>query len=145
MMTKLAFSLLAVAGGVAAALQAAANAGLASRIGLGAALVVNTTIVLLGTLALFVVKGPHANFFPAGAPAQLYVGGLCGFVIVLALAFVFPKIGAGYAVALVVLGQGATALAIDHFGWLGMPAQPFTIARAAGLALVGGGVLLMRL
>jgi transporter family-2 protein len=143
-MTKIFFGLIAAAAGVAGAFQAAANAGLSSRIGLGAALVVNTSIVLLGTLAFYFARGSHGSFFPSGAPWSLYVGGVCGFVIIVSLASVFPKIGAAVAIALVVLGQGAAALAIDHFGLMGMPKEPVTLARVAGLLLVGGGVALIR-
>jgi transporter family-2 protein len=72
------------------------------------------------------------------------VGGVCGFVVLLSLAFVFPKIGAAVAIALVVLGQGGAALAIDHFGLMGMPKEPVTLVRVAGLLLVGGGMALVR-
>jgi len=143
-MTEILFASIAAAAGVATAFQAAANAGLSSRIGLAAALVVNTVIVLLGTLVLYLARGPHGSFFPAGVPWSFYVGGVCGLVILVSLAFVFPKIGAAVAIALVVLGQGGAALAIDHFGLMGMPRDPVTIARFAGLLLVGAGVALMR-
>jgi transporter family-2 protein len=143
-MTKILLGLIAVAAGIAASVQGAANAGLSSRVGLGAALVVNTSIVLLGTLVFYFVSGPHGGFFPSGTPWNLYLGGVCGFIIILSLAFVFPKIGAAVAVALVVVGQGAAALAIDHFGLMGMPKEPITLARVAGLLLVGGGVALIR-
>lgn len=142
--TRLLFAVFAVVAGVAATFQASANAGLSQRIGLGAALVVNTTIVLTGTLVLFVARGPHTHLFPAGTPWTLYIGGACGFVIILALAFVFPRIGAAWAIALVVLGQCAAALAIDHYGLLGMPKDPVTMGRAAGLAFVALGVALVR-
>ncbi len=144
MTMKLLFAVLAVFAGIAATFQASANAGLSQRVGLGAALVINTTIVLAGTLVFFVGRGPHANFFPTGTPWTLYIGGACGFVIILCLAFVFPLIGAAWAIALVVLGQCAAALVIDHYGLLGMPKDPITISRAAGLALVALGVSLVR-
>jgi len=144
-MTRLLFAVLAMAAGVATALQAAANAGLAARIGLAGALVVNTVIVLIGTLILYLARGRYGTFFPAGAPWTLYVGGACGVVILASLAFVFPRIGAAVAIALVVLGQGAAALAIDHFGLLGMPKEPVTWLRVAGLLLVGGGVAMLRI
>jgi transporter family-2 protein len=143
-MTQMLFGLVAVGAGVAATVQAAANAGLAARIGLAAALVVNTAIVLLATLVFYFAGSPSRSFFPAGTPWSLYMGGLYGFLILLSLAFVFPKIGAAVAIALVVLGQGAAALAIDHFGMLGMPTEPVTLARVAGLLLVGAGVALIR-
>jgi len=141
---KILFAALAVLAGIAAALQASANAGLSQRVGLGAALVVNTSIVLAGTLALFAARGPHASFFPAGTPWTLYIGGVCGFVLLLNLAFVFPKIGAAWAIALVVVGQSVAALVIDHYGLLGMPRDPVTVARVAGMALVAAGVALLR-
>lgn len=144
MTMKILFAVLAVLAGIATALQASANAGLSQRVGLGAALVLNTLIVLAGTLVFFVARGPHANFFPVGTPWALYIGGACGFVIILCLAFVFPRIGAAWAIALVVLGQAAAALIIDHYGLLGMPRDPITISRVAGLALVAFGISLIR-
>ncbi len=143
-MTTILFGLIAVAAGIAAAFQAAANAGLSARIGLAPALVTNTSIVLLGTLALYFGRGPQGTFFPSDARWSLYVGGICGFIIILSLAFVFPKIGAAVAIALVVLGQGAEALAIDHFGLMDMPSEPVTLVRVAGLLLIGVGVVLIR-
>jgi transporter family-2 protein len=146
MTTKLLFAAFAVLAGFAATVQASANAGLSERVGLAAALVVNTTIVLAGTLIFFFfARGAHTSFFPAGAPWTLYLGGFCGFVIILSLAFVFPKIGAAWAIALVVLGQSVAALAIDHYGLLGMPRDPITLARIGGMALVAAGIGLLRL
>jgi transporter family-2 protein len=143
-MTKILFGLIATAAGVAATFQAAANAGLSARIGLAAALVVNTSIVLAGTLLFYFARGPHGSFLATDVPWNLYVGGVCGFIVILSLTVVFPRIGAAVAIALVVLGQGAAALAIDHFGLMGMPNEPVTLVRVAGLLLVGGGVALIR-
>jgi transporter family-2 protein len=143
-MTKLLFGLIAASAGIATALQSAVNAGLSARIGLGAALIVNTVVVLLGTIVFYVGAGSRGAFFPAGTPWYLYLGGLCGFTVILSLAFIFPKIGAGVTIAILVLGQGVAALAIDHFGLLGMPREPITLARVAGLTLACCGVALMR-
>ena len=143
-MRDLGFALLAAVAGVATAVQAAVNAGLSSRIGLAAALLVNTLIVLLGTIAFYLARTPGGKLFVAGTPWSLYVGGICGFFVILSLALVFPKIGAAVAIALVVLGQGTAALAIDHFGLWGMPREAISFARVAGLLLVGGGIALMR-
>ena len=101
---KLLFALAAVGAGIATALQAAANGGLATRAGLGAALVLNTCIVLAGTLVFFVATGSRGTFFPPDTPWFYYIGGFCGFAVILAAAFVLPRIGAGTAVALMVLG-----------------------------------------
>jgi transporter family-2 protein len=143
-MPGIVFALLAAAAGAATSLQSAANAALSARTGLPAALVLNAGVVLLGALAFHFARGANGTFFPAGTPWSLYVGGFCGFFIIFSLASAFPRIGGVLAIALVVLGQAAAALAIDHFGWLGMPREPVTLARVAGLLLVGGGALLIR-
>lgn len=141
---KILFGLIAVIAGVAATVQGAANSGLSSRIGLPGALVTNTAIVMLGALLFYFARGPRGSFFPSGTPWSLYLGGFCGFVIILSLAYVFPRIGAAVTIALAVLGQGLAALVVDHYGLLGMPKEPITLARVAGLLLVGGGVALLR-
>jgi transporter family-2 protein len=143
-MSSVSFGILAAAAGAAAAVQAAANAGLSSRIGLAATLVLNSLLVLGCSLAFQLARGWPGTFFASGTPWNLYVGGFCGFFIIFSLASVFPRIGAALAIALVVLGQAVAALAIDHFGWMGMPQQPISLARAAGLLLVLGGVALIR-
>jgi transporter family-2 protein len=144
MTMKVALAALAIAAGAAAALQAATNAGLAKTAGLGPALVVNTVIVLIGAVGLWAALGAETTFFPAGASWTLYLGGLFGFVIIASLAFVFPKIGAAYAVALMVGGQCVAALVADHFGLLGMPRDPLTLQRVVGVALVAAGAAVMR-
>ena len=144
MTTKIAFAALAIAAGVAAAMQGATNAGLSKSAGLGPALVVNTVVVLIGAIGLWAVMGAKTSFFPAGASWTFYLGGLFGFVIIASLAFVFPKIGAAYAVALMVGGQCVAALVVDHFGLMGMPPDPVTIQRLIGVGLVAAGAVVVR-
>jgi transporter family-2 protein len=144
MTVKIVFATLAIAAGVAATMQAATNAGLSKSAGLGPALVVNTVIVLMGAIGLWVAMDAKTTFFPAGASWTLYLGGLFGFVIIASLAFVFPKIGAAYAVALMVGGQCVAALVVDHFGLMGMPRASLTIQRVIGVALVAVGAVVMR-
>jgi transporter family-2 protein len=139
MTMKLVFALLAIAAGVAAALQAAANAGLSRAAGLGPALIVNTVIVLIGAIGLWAATGARTTFFPAGVSWPLYL------VIIASLAFVFPKIGAAYAVALMIGGQCVAALTADHFGLMGMPRDPLTIQRVIGVVLVATGAVVIRI
>jgi transporter family-2 protein len=135
----------AVAAGIATSFQATTNAGLAKHVGLGPALVVNTVVVLLGAIGLWLATGARTTFFPAGTTWTLYLGGFFGFVIVAAAAFVFPKLGAAWAVALMVFGQSLTALTIDHFGLIGMEPVAVTPQRLVGVSLVAAGVAVFRL
>src|SRR4051794_6818285 len=143
-MMRIVFAPLAISAGVAAAIQAATNAGLAKSTGLGPALIVNTVVVLIGAIGLWAALGAKMTFFPAGASWTLYLGGLFGFVIISSLAFVFPKIGAAYAVALMVGGQCLAALMVDAFGLMGMPREPLTIQRVVGVALVAAGAAVIQ-
>jgi len=76
MLMKIVFVALAVAAGVAASLQAAINAALSKSTGLGAALVVNTVVVLVGAIGLWAAMGAKMTFFAACASRTLYLGGL---------------------------------------------------------------------
>jgi bacterial/archaeal transporter family-2 protein len=144
MALKILFAALAIAAGMAAAMQGATNAGLAKSTGFGPAVVVNTVVVMIAAIGLWVSTGARTTFFPAGVPWTLYLGGLFGFVIISSLAFVFPKIGAAYAITLMVSGQCVAALAVDHFGLMGMPHDPLTLKRLIGVALVAAGVVVIR-
>ncbi len=144
-MNKLIFAPFALAAGIAVAAQAASNSGLRAHTGLGPALVINTAIVMIGSFVLWLGLGAKTTFFPPSAPWSLYLGGFCGFVIIATLAFAFPTLGAAWGVAIMVLGQCAAALIIDHYGLLGMPPDPVTIKRGLGVALVAAGVVVLRL
>jgi len=75
MLMKLIFSSLAVAAGVALACQGATNQGLQKSAGIGPALIINTVVVLLGAVGLWLATGTKTTFFPAGASWTLYLGG----------------------------------------------------------------------
>jgi transporter family-2 protein len=144
MTIRVVFAALAFAAGIAAAMQAATNANLAKSVGLGPALIVNTVVVLIGAIGLWAAMGAKTTFFPMGASWTLYIGGLFGFTIIASLAFVFPRIGAAYAIALMVGGQCVAALVVDHFGLMGMPREPLTVHRVIGVALVAAGAVVLR-
>src|SRR5262249_52382811 len=139
MFMKPIFAALAVVAGVAVACQGATNQGLLKSAGIGPALVVNTVVVLIGVIGLWLATGPKPTFFPAGASWTLYIGGVFGFIIIAAAVLVFPRLGAAYAIALMVCGQCLAALIIDHHGLMGMEKSPVTPQRLIGVALVALG------
>jgi transporter family-2 protein len=145
MLAKLALAALAVVAGVAVAFQGATNQGLLKSVSIGPALVINTVVVLIGATALWLATGTKTTFFPAGTSWTLYLGGVFGFIIIAAAVLVFPRLGAAYAIALMVCGQCLAALIIDHFGLMGMERSPVTLPRVIGVLLVVGGVAVFRL
>jgi len=145
MLMKLILVTLALVAGVAVAFQGATNQGLLKSAGIGPALIVNTVIVLIGATGLWLATGAKTTFFPASASWTLYLGGVFGFIIIAAAVLVFPRLGAAYAVALMVCGQCLAAMIIDHYGLMGMEKSPATLQRLIGVALVVGGVAVFRL
>jgi transporter family-2 protein len=136
---------LAIVAGAAVAFQGATNQGLLKLAGIGPALIVNTVVVLIGVMGLWVATGAKTTFFPADASWPLYLGGVFGFIIIAAAVLVFPKLGAAYAIALMVCGQCIAAMIIDHYGLMGMEKNPATLQRVIGVMLVAAGVAVFRL
>ena len=137
--------LVALAGG-ATALQAPTNARLAGALAspVNAAFVsflVGTTA--LGLLALTLQTRPDAAAMKA-LPWWTWIGGLYGAVFVVSAAWAVPRLGVAMTVILMVAGQILISVLLDHFGALGVPKQPLNLTRLLGVALVFGGVLLVR-
>jgi transporter family-2 protein len=79
----------------------------------------------------------------ATVPTWAWFGGLLGAFYVASSTVVAAQVGTTSLLALALLGQLATALIIDHFGWLGLPEHPITLIRLAGVGLLGAGVWLI--
>jgi len=75
-------------------------------------------------------------------PAYLYLAGAMGAVLVFAIAWLIPRIGAGPAMVTMLTGQVISGLIISQFGWLGSPVQPINSWNGLGvLFLIGGAIL----
>jgi transporter family-2 protein len=103
----------------------------------------------VGTGALFLVMVAAFRDWPSGgsiggAPWWVWAGGLLGAFYVLGSVVAAPKLGAATLVAVILAGQAAASLLVDHFGWVGFDENPITPGRVLGIALVAGGVALVR-
>jgi transporter family-2 protein len=138
--------LLVFAAGGLISLQAPTNAMLAKA---GGSPVLAALISFaVGTLALLVVwlasgNRPGVDAF-GKLPAYAWLGGLYGAFYVAIAAFAAPRIGLGALVTIGIAGQIVTALAIDHFGALGLMREPVSLMKVLGAALVLAGVVLVR-
>jgi transporter family-2 protein len=79
----------------------------------------------------------------ASVPLWAWFGGLMGAFYVAVSTVVAASVGTTALLGLTLLGQLATALVIDHYGWLGLAQHPITLTRIAGVALLGAGVWLV--
>jgi len=135
-----------VLGGAATALQAPTNAKMMGAVGspVNAAFVsfaVGTAA--LGILALVLQVRPDLAASRA-LPWYAWVGGLYGAIFVVAAAWGVPRLGVATTIILMVAGQLLLSVVLDHFGAMGMPKQPISLGRIAGVGLVIAGVLMVR-
>ena len=135
-----------VLGGAATALQAPTNAKMMGAVGspVNAAFVsfaVGTAA--LGILAVVLQVRPDIAASRA-LPWYAWVGGLYGAIFVVAAAWGVPRLGVATTIILMVAGQLLLSVVLDHFGVMGMPKQPISLGRVAGIGLVIAGVLMVR-
>jgi transporter family-2 protein len=101
-------------------------------------------LAVLLVAALVFARGVPAWERVAGAPWWAWTGGFLGAFYVLGSVVTAPKLGAATLVALILAGQAAASLIVDHFGLVGFSESPVTPGRLAGIALVALGVVLVR-
>jgi bacterial/archaeal transporter family-2 protein len=130
--------------GTLGAIQIAVNGRLGQA--MGSALAATLVSFLVGTAGLIVVNlAMRPRVHRAGRiPVWMFSGGLLGAAFVLVNAFNAPVLGTSLAVSIVLLGQVAAGLVLDHRGWLGVQPRPVTLWRLLGAALVLAGVALVR-
>lgn len=146
MPTLLALLLAAVAGG-AIVIQQGLNTQLRGALNSAAWAGFASYFVGLACMALLalVLRDPLPAWNTAARlPWWAWSGGAFGALfIALGIALV-PVLGAGTFMALLVTGQMLAAVAFDHFGWLGLAQRSLDGPRCLGVALLIGGVILIR-
>jgi len=145
--TNLVFYLLVIAAGISVAVQQILNANLRDAIGspwwAGFASYLLGTIVML-TMAL-IVKGPRLSDIPLSRTTLMsWTGGIFGAVFIGTVILMIPRLGVATVLALVVVGQMAAGVVIDHFGLFGAPHHLVSCTRLVGVVLLVASVILIR-
>ena len=135
------FSLVA---GIAGSVQVAVSGVLGRRIGVidAAAFGGVVAAVILVAVAL-VSRGGDGMTSAFREPPWLWIGGAMGAIVVTAVTYSPPRIGAFATIALLIAGQLAMGVAIDALGLLGSERIPVTWPRIAGLFLLAAGAALV--
>lgn len=140
------FLLMAFMAGFFMPVQAGINGLLAHE--LSSVLAAATISFLMGTLGLVLALLLQRESIPLAGFRQLQwwhlAGGLMGAFFVFTAAFAAPRIGALLFMALVLAGQMASALLLDHQGWLGFRESSITTGKVLGMACIVAGVWLIR-
>ena len=138
---------IALLAGAGLAFQAVINSRLRAELGSPVWAAIAQGVVgfgLLGVMALVVRPSAPALAGLSRLPWWIWTGGLLGTTYVVAAIVATPPLGAALLVALIIVGQTAAALLIDHYGWFGVKVSSLTPIRTVGAALLVAGVLLIR-
>lgn len=138
---------LAALAGVSIVVQQVLNANL--RVALGSAAWSGFMSYLVGLLCMaalaVALRDPVPTADVAGPiPWWAWSGGLFGAIFIGLAIYLVPQLGAATFIALLVAGQMVGSVAFDHFGWLGLAQRPVDVTRLLGVALLVGGVVLIR-
>jgi transporter family-2 protein len=126
--------------GVASSTQGLFNGYWQERTDLKTTMLVNMAVLLALALLLYLPDLKNGIRFPLEKMTpSILVGGVCGFLIVLAFAVAFPVLGATTTSLLYIAGLLIAAVLFDTFGTLGQHTVAFTFERALGLVLVMAG------
>jgi len=147
MLSNLFFLILAGLAGVSVVIQQALNSNL--RASLNSAAWSGFASYLLGlafmaALAVVLRDPAPSAAMAARVPWWVWSGGLFGAIFIGLGIFLVPHLGAATFIAMLITGQMLASVMFDHFGWLGLAQRPIDASRIIGVALLIGGVALIR-
>ena len=146
-MQTIALYLAALGAGISVAVQQVLNGSL--RASLSSPTWAGFVSYLGGLLTMIVVLIAMREQLPSwklvtATPWWAWSGGILGGVFILLVILLLPSLGAAMLLALVVAGQMLAAVVMDHFGAFGLTQHSLSISRLLGVALVIGGVVLIK-
>jgi len=129
--------------GIAIALQTPLSSMIGRRVGpLESAFIVHLGGAILAAVILVLARGGGLGAWRL-VPWYALCAGFLGLIIIGAINFTIPRIGAASTTTVIVVAQLAISAVIDHFGWLEVETRPLTLARLAGIALLVVGAWLI--
>ena len=139
--------MLAVFAGASIVIQQALNANL--RFQLNSAVWSGFVSYAVGTICMALLALALRDPVPSAAVASrisswAWSGGVFGAIFIGLAIVLVPKLGAAAFIGLLVTGQMLAAVALDHFGWLGLEQRAIDLPRLLGVILLIGGVILIR-
>lgn len=139
------YLIVALAAGVALAMQSAINTQLAKAMS-GEAVIATFISFAVGTIVLFFIAWVKTDLWGnlSTVPSQPWwklIGGILGAVVVFTTVLLAPKLGITAMLFFIIVGQLITATTIDHFGLIGMPIREVNITKFIGLIIVAFGLV----
>lgn len=141
-------SCVAILAGAATALQVVVNSQARMRLEMQSPLQATLLNFGVGTVVLVAISLVAGWAWPsmaavAAAPPWIWIGGLLGIFYVSSSVTMGPTLGVTLFLTLVVAGQLAGAMLLDHFGVFGTTPRPANPGRVLGVLLVFAGAVLV--
>ncbi len=145
MLSTVLTALIGTLGGISVGLQGPIAAQMGKRVGSAASsFVVHVSGAFLSG-ALLLARGGEDIRNWRSLSWYMLASGFFGVVLYLTINHTMPRLGATTALALIIIGQLAMGIFIDHFGLFGVPVRQLDLVRLAGLLLlVAGGYLVVK-
>ncbi|OIQ15341.1 MAG: hypothetical protein BM557_11780 [Flavobacterium sp. MedPE-SWcel] len=147
MKSQLLYIVLAIVAGAVLPLQAGLNVQLGKSVSQSVfAAFASFLVGSLGLLIyLFIIKFDFSLVVNVKSVSPVvWIAGLLGAFYVTAVIVLAPKLGTTLTFSLVVAGQMAVSLVLDHYGLFGLPVKTVNWQRLLGIAFLITGVLLIR-
>ncbi|CAG0989079.1 hypothetical protein ANRL3_02647 [Anaerolineae bacterium] len=134
-----------IVGGLAVGTQSQVVGSMSQRVGgLAGSFIVHVSGAVLSGMLLLARGGEQIRDWRELSWYMLGSGAF-GVVLYLTLSHTLPRLGATAAIALIIIGQLAMGILIDHFGLFGAPIRPVDLSRVAAVVLlIAGGYLMVR-
>ncbi|MEM9143289.1 MAG: DMT family transporter [Bacteroidota bacterium] len=147
MKSQLYFIVLAIVAGAVLPLQAGLNVQLGKSVhqpifAAFASFLIGTVGLLL---YLFALKFDFSTIAQTKSVSPVvWTAGVLGAFYVAAVIVLAPRLGVSLTFVLVVAGQMAVSLVVDHYGLLGLPVKQINWQRLVGVLFLVAGVVLIR-
>ena len=129
--------ILAVIGGATLSIQAAINGQLGSSVGVFKSAFLTFSVGALITALLIFFFEPKQAVTLLDVPKWQLLGAMFGVPYIVIMVFAVQRIGTAVATVAVIFGQLTMSMLIDHFGWLGNAAIPFSMSRLGAILCLG--------
>jgi len=134
--------LIGLIGGIAVGLQGPMASMITQRLGIfESVFIVHMGGAVVALIPLLVYSGGKLTEWRS-VPWYALVAGIFGLVVIGAISYTLPRVGAAAAIMTIVAGQLFISVALDHFGLLGAAQRSLDPTRLLGLGVVLVGVWL---
>ena len=129
-------------GGIAVGLQGPMASMITQRLGIfESVFIVHMGGAVVALIPLLVYSGGKLTEWRS-VPWYVLGAGIFGLVVIGAISYTLPRVGAAAAIMTIVAGQLFISVALDHFGLLGAAQRSLDPTRVLGLGVVLVGVWL---